>query len=209
MLLAICSIFIFGACASKDADKEYNKPATYWYNKLISNVADLKLDEADESYISLESEHRNSPLIPNAMIILANGHVDYGQYDLAIYYLEEYAKRFSASEDIDYIEFLKIRAKFLSFKNHLRDQQLLYDTLNSIDDYALNYPNSPYIYSIKTIQSRLYMAKTSFEYEIAELYNRVDKPEAAEYYKSLSSSHNINPSDVNPAKTPWYKKIFE
>jgi len=209
ILISICSIFIFGACASKESSKEYNKPASYWYNEIISNVADLKLDEADENYISLESEHRNSPLIQNTLIILANGHVEYGQYELAIYYLDEYAKRFAYSANIDYIDFLKIRAKFLSFKNHLRDQQLLYDILNNIDDYVLNYPNSPYIHSIKTIQSRLYMSKTSFEYEIAKLYERVDKPEAAAYYEEQSQSHNIDMSLVNPAQTPWYKRIFE
>jgi outer membrane protein assembly factor BamD len=209
LFIAICSIFIFGACSQKEDAKEYNKPATYWYNKIVTNVADLKLDQADEDYISLESEHRNSPLIPNALIILANGHVEYGQYELAVYYLEEYAKRFGYTENIDYIEFLKIRAKFLSFKDHLRDQQLLYDTLNNIDDYVLNYPNSPYIHSIKTMQSRLYMSKTSFEYEIGELYDRVDKPEASAYYKEQSNSHNIDMSKVNPAETPWYKRIFE
>lgn len=206
----ICSLFLFGisGCSSKDAIKEYNKPATYWYNKVVTNVADAKMDDADESYISLESEHRNSTLIPNALIILANGHMDNGQYELAIYYLDEYQKRFS-SQNIDYIDFLKIKAKFLSFKNHLRDQQLLYDILNNIDDYVLNYPSSPYIYNIKTIQSRLYMAKVSFEHEISELYTRVGKDEAAKYYKTQSTMYNIDSSQVNKAQTPWYKRIFE
>jgi outer membrane protein assembly factor BamD len=53
------------------------------------------------------------------------------------------------------------------------------------------------------------MSKTSFEYEIGELYDRVDKPEASAYYKEQSSSHNIDMSKVNPAETPWYKSIFE
>lgn len=200
---------MFSACSQKEDAKEYNKPATYWYNKIVSNVANLKLDEADEDYLSLESEHRNSPLIPNALIILANGHIEYSQYELAVYYLEKYEKRFAHNKNIDYIDFLKVRAKFLSFKDPLRDQQLLYDTLNNIDDYVLNYPDSPFIHTIKTMQSRLYMSKASFEYEISQLYTRVDKPEAAQFYKEQSMSHSIDMDKVNPAQTPWYKSIFE
>jgi outer membrane protein assembly factor BamD len=34
------------------------------------------LDEADDTYTSLESEHRNSPYIPTAMLILLNAHIE-------------------------------------------------------------------------------------------------------------------------------------
>ena len=63
LLLIFTAAIVFGACASK-SEQEYNKPALYWYNKMMMQIGMNDLDEADDTYTSLESEHRNSPYIP-------------------------------------------------------------------------------------------------------------------------------------------------
>ncbi|MFY4860683.1 outer membrane protein assembly factor BamD, partial [Aliarcobacter butzleri] len=59
LLLVTCATFVFTGCSSK-SEQEYNKPALYWYNKMMKQIASGDLDEADDTYTSLESEHRNS-----------------------------------------------------------------------------------------------------------------------------------------------------
>ena len=144
LLLIACTAFVFTACSSKE-EQEYNKPALYWYNKMLKQIASSDLDAADDTYTSLESEHRNTPFVPTAMLILVNAHIDEEEYALANFYLDEYIKRFGLSKDIDYARYLKIKANFLGFKYQFRDQQLIEDTLNQIEDFKVKYKNSPYM----------------------------------------------------------------
>ena len=144
LLLIACAAFVFTACSSKD-EEEYNKPAIYWYNKMLTQISSGDLDKADDTYTSLESEHRNTPFVPTAMLILVNAHIDEEEYALANFYLDEYIKRFSLSKDIDYARYLKIKANFLGFKYQFRDQQLIEDTLAQIEDFKAKYKNSPYM----------------------------------------------------------------
>ena len=208
ILLIACAAFVFTACSSK-SEEEYNKPAVYWYNKMMKQIGSNDLDEADDTYTSLESEHRNSPFIPSAMLILINAHIDEEEYALANFYLDEYIKRFGLSKDIDYARYLKIKANFLGFKYQFRDQQLIEDTLNQIEDFKVKYKNSPYMPLVDTINSRLFMAKASMDKEIADLYIRRDKEAAAAFYEQKVQNSWVAPQEIEPVKVPWYRAIFE
>jgi len=208
LLLIACAAFVFTACSSKD-EEEYNKPALYWYNKMMKQISSGDLDKADDTYTSLESEHRNSPFIPSAMLILVNAHIDEEEYALANFYLDEYIKRFGLSKDIDYARYLKIKANFLGFKYQFRDQQLIDDTIVQIQDFKTKYKNSPYMPLVDTINARLFMAKASLDNEIAELYVRRDKEAAAAFYEQKVKESWVNPAEIEPVKVPWYRSIFE
>lgn len=208
LLLIACTAFVFTACSSKE-EQEYNKPALYWYNKMLKQIASSDLDAADDTYTSLESEHRNTPFVPTAMLILVNAHIDEEEYALANFYLDEYIKRFGLSKDIDYARYLKIKANFLGFKYQFRDQQLIEDTLNQIEDFKVKYKNSPYMPLVDTINSRLYMAKASMDKEIAELYSRRDKELGSAFYEQKVKNSWVEPTEIEPVKVPWYRSIFE
>lgn len=208
LLLITCAAFVFTACSSK-TEEEYNKPANYWYNKMMKQISAGDLDEADDTYSSLESEHRNSPYIPSAMLILVNAHIDEEEYALANFYLDEYIKRFGLSKDIDYARYLKIKANFLGFKYQFRDQQLIEDTLNEVESFKSKYPSSPYMPLVDTISSRLYMAKASMDNEIAELYKRKDKEMGARFYEQKVKESWVNPAEIEPVDVPWYRSLFE
>ncbi len=209
LAILLCSVFIFTACSSKNSVAEYNKPAMYWYNKMIDKIAFGDLDEADDIYTSLESEHRNSPLIPTALMILVNSHMDKEEYSLANFYLDEYIKRFALSKNIDYMRYLKIKANFLGFAYEYRDQALIEDTIKEIADYKARYPRSQYMPLVDTMNARLYMAKASLDKEISDLYKRKDKKKASEYYNEKVENSWVDMKDVEPANTPFYRKIFE
>ena len=208
LLLIACAAFVFTACSSK-TEEEYNKPANYWYNKMMKQIASNDLDEADDTYTSLESEHRNSPFIPSAMLILVNAHIDEEEYALANFYLDEYIKRFGLSKDIDYARYLKIKANFLGFKYQFRDQQLIEETLKEVESFKTKYPSSPYMPLVDTINSRLYMGKASMDKEIAELYERKDKEMGARFYEQKVKESWVNPAEIEPVKVPWYRSLFE
>lgn len=209
LLLVVASAFVFSACSGKTEVAEYNKPAIYWYNKMLNQISINDLESADDTYTSLESEHRNSPLIPTAMLILVNAHMDSEEYALANFYIDEYIKRFSLSKNIDYARFLKIKANFLGFTYQLRDQALIEDTIVEISNFKSKYPTSPYMPLVDTMNSRLYMAKATLDKEIAELYAKKDKPKAAEFYNEKVKNSWINPDEIEPVKVPYYRSVFE
>jgi len=201
-------VYISTGCASKE-EEEYNKPAVYWYNKMIKQISNYQLDEADDTFTSLESEHRNSPLLPSAIMIIAITHMEDEEYALANYYFDEYLKKYSLKQNADYIRYLKIKSNFLAFKNQFREQELFTKTINATDLFISQYPTSQYIYLVKNIKSRLLMGKSMFDKEIAELYNRIEKPQAQSFYekKAAKSWEDIN--NIKKVDVPWYRAMFE
>lgn len=203
----IAFIVLFNGCSSKE--EEYKKPALYWYNKMITEIKNFQIDKADDTFTSLESEHKNSPLIATALIILADTHIQEEEYLMANYYLDTYIKRYGLSKNIDYMRYLKIKSKFLAFKNQFREQKLVLDTIKETESFIENFPNSPYIYLVQTINSRLLMAKASFDKEISELYARIDKPKAEKIYQEKAIKSWKNLDEVEPVDVPWYRWLFE
>lgn len=204
-LLAV--LYIFNGCSSKNED--YNKPATFWYNKMLDEITTFELDKADETFISLESEHQNSPLLPVALLIISDAHIQNQEYILAIYYYDLYIQKFDDNSLEDYIRYLKIKAKFKAFKYQYRDQKLIDDTLKDIALFIKRYHNSKYIYLVKTIQSRLYMSQSLFDIEIANLYSRKDKPKSSEFYMLKAKSAWEDIDSIKRPHIPIYRRIFE
>jgi outer membrane protein assembly factor BamD len=209
IITSILASVLFVGCANKQENEEYNKPAVHWYNKILKQISIGELDVADDTFTSLESEHRNSPLISSSMMILVNAHIDNEEYEMANYYLDEYIKRYAFKQDIDYIRYLKIKSKFMSFKSQYREQQLILDIIEEIDEFKTQYPNSSYIYLVKTMYTRVVMAKSSFDLEIANLYKKIDKPKAANTYNEKAKQSFIDTKYIARVETPWYKALFE
>ena len=209
ILLVVMLVYSITGCSQKQKVEEYNKPALYWYNKMIKQISNHDLDGADDTYTSLESEHRNSPLLSSAIMIIANAHMADEEYQMANYYFDEYLKRFSLKSDAGYIEYLKIKSNFLAFKNQFREQNLLTQTLIQTNKFINTHNDSKYLYLVKTIQSRLLMTRALFDKEISDLYGRVEKPKAQEVYKEKASKSWKNLDNIKPVKVPWYRSIFE
>ena len=201
--------FIFVSCAKKNEDIQYNKPAIFWYNKMLKQIARNQLDEADDTYTSLESEHKKSPLLASANLIIANAHMQEEEYIMANYYFDKYLKKFANKNSADYVRYLKIKSKFLAFKNQFRQQKLIDDTIKDTQAFINKYPTSIYLYLVKTIQSRLYMAQASFNNEIATLYKKLDKPKAVSLYQNKAKQSWYNVEAIQQANIPWYRNLFE
>jgi len=199
---------LFLGCSSKDAVNEYDKPALYWYQNVVKEVASSNLDKADNYYISLRSEHTRSPLLPTASMLLAQAHMEDQAYIMADYYLDEYLKKYAKGSNIERAKFLKIKAAFLGIKDINKDQKLMLDTLKNVDKFVQRYPSSIYLPVVDTIKVRLNMAQYMLNENIASLYTRLGKDKAAEIYKNKNANSPLNIADIKAPEVSFLDSVF-
>lgn len=207
-------MILFGACSSKSnsglALDEVNKPADYWYQSMLKEIRNGDLEKADSYFTSLQSEHLNSPLLSEAMLILGRAHMQEEEYLLAAFYFDEYTKRFGNEQNIDFIKFLKLQANYFAFAKQFRDQQLLAKSIQEAQDFSQKYPYSRYRPMVDTMLLKLELANLSLNKEIIKLYNKKDKQQAAEYYQQkIDENQWVKDVFYKEAGSPWYQKIFE
>jgi len=205
-LLSFIISFIFLGCSGKNSDvnAEFNKPADYWYSKMIEYIKRGDLDKADDAYTSLESEHVGSPLVKEALMILQKAHRADREYVMSKFYIDRYTKRFANPNNIEYLRFLRIKTNFLTFTRANRDQKLLQDTIKDALRYKERFPNSPYNPYVDTMLTKLYLAELMLNKEIASLYRRTGKLKAAKYYEE-----KINKSWLKDTKIKEEKSILD
>ncbi|MDK9692946.1 MAG: outer membrane protein assembly factor BamD [Sulfurimonas sp.] len=208
VFLVFAAVMLFSGC-SKDAIEEYNKPANYWYSKIVEKVSDGDLEKADAYYSSLQGEHVGSPLLPEATMILALAHMQHEEYLLSEHFLDEYIKRYATPNEKEDAEFLKIKAKYKALPHPRRDQVLIDEALTQGEAFKENYPNSMYYEVVNTMLVRLYLARYVLNEEISDLYDRLDKPKSARYYREVSPQSWIVEDELDRAKAPWYRAWFE
>ena len=201
-------IFLFFAGCS-DKEPESNQPAIYWYQKIVKEAGRGNLDGAGDYYTSLQGEHIRSPLLGEAMLIMATAHMKAEEYLLANYYYDEYIKRFGTKRTIPYIKFLKLKANYYGLQNPKRDQKLILDTKEESETYTRTYPDSEYGPFAKTIITNIVATEDQMNKEIAELYDRIDKPKGAEYYRAKNASSFITGVTIVHPETSWLRDLFE
>lgn len=205
----IFAIFIFSGCSTKKEKAIYNKPATFWYAEIIKSIKDIDLEKADDMYTSLASEHVSSPLLPEAMMILAQAHMEKEEYLLANFYLDEYIKRYGDEKKSEYVRFMKIKANFESFPNPNRNQQLLINTIKQIQKFIQRYPNSKYRPMVETMLVKVRLGEYYLTKNIASLYERIDKPKAAKVYQERLKTSSLKDAKMIEPEIPWYRALFE
>jgi len=209
LAVMVMALVLGGCSASKDEVTEFNKPALYWYKKIAASISDGNMDKADAYYISLKSEHMRSPLMPTAILMLAHAHMNEEEYLLANYYLDEYNKRFGDPKSREYIDFMKLKASFLGIKDVYKDQKLIMDSVTQARTYLMRYPGSEYTPLVNTILVRLLMSQYLLNENIAALYDRIGKPDAAKLYREKNSDSALEMSDITPPKKGIIGKIFD
>lgn len=207
-LIAMTALVFLSGCGSKELE-EYNKPAEYWYEKMVNAVSNGNLEKADSAFSSLQSEHISSPLLSEATMIMAQAHMAHEEYLLSEHFLDEYIRRYATPEGREYAEFLKIKAKFLALPNPGRDQGLIDDTLRGVDTFKGNYPNSTYMPLVHSMETQLQLARGVLNEQIAQLYERLNKPKGAVAYRAIAPVTWIDSKDIVHAEVPWYREMFE
>lgn len=206
LFIAFAALFLIG-CSAKD-DEFYNLSAKQWYDIIIKDLQSKDLEIADSHYTSMASEHIADPLLENAQLILAQAHIDEEEYQLADFYLEENAKKFGTSKNMDFIRFLQIKAKFKTFAQPNRDQGLLLKGKEEIDEFGENYPDTKYDPLVKTMLAKFNLAIYALDENIAALYKRTGRDESYEVYKQRLDESDFAGAPMIKPKVPWYRWIF-
>ncbi len=207
--MAAAISFLFVGCGEEKEVAEFNKPALYWYQKIADSIIHGNLDKADSYYISLKSEHMRSPLMPTSLMMLAHAHMNEEEYLLANYYLDEYNKRFGEYESREYTDFMKLKASFLGIKDVYKDQKLIMDSIATSKVYINRYPDSPYAPLVNTMLIRLHMSQYLLNENIAALYDRTGKEEAAKIYREKNKGSVIEMADITPPEKGIIGYVFD
>lgn len=211
LIILLVTVYLFTGCADKLQKEEelFNKPAAFWYKQIIKMVKIGNLDKADEAYTSLSSEHVASPLLKEALLILAQAHKEQEEYIMANFYIDEYTKRFARSKNIEYLKYLKIESNYQSFKKINRDQKLLIDTIDSANAYIKKFPTSPYNPLVHTMLTRLYLAEHMLNKNIATLYKKTGKKKAAKLYEEKINNSWLKNTDAIAPKNGFFGSIID
>lgn len=206
-ILFLCAILIaFSSCAKKEL--EYNKPASYWYESIIKEINFGNLEGADSYFSSLQSEHLNSPLIPEAMLILGQAHMDNDEYILASFYFDEYLKRYASIYNQDYIRYLKILANYYGFKNFSKDQEFMTQSIKDAQFFLENHPKSIYAPFVEYILIKFTLGQIELNKSIARVYDKQDKEEARDMYLERNNDLLFGTFNASASHIPWYVKMF-
>lgn len=210
IFLLILTIF-FSACASnkKDMFDDYNLSDSAWLEKIIESVKKNDLEKADSDYISLYSEHINSPLLASAMLILSQAHANEHEYLLANYYIDEYIKLYGNSQNYEWLNYLKIRNNFYAFSLPNRNQYLLLDSIKDVDIFLSTYKNSKYAPLVNSIKTKLNLTQIMLDTDIRNLYRRMGHDISEEIYDKKIKDSDLNDIKYIKPRLPWYRKLFE
>lgn len=208
VLIAASVVAIVSGCASKTKEV-FNMPATYWYEEIAKEIKNQDLEKADSLYTSLSSEHVESPLLPEAMMMLANAHMQDEEYILANFYLDEYLKRYGNKENADHVRYMKIKANYEAFPNPNRNQQLLLDTIVQTKEFIARYPHSKFKPLAQTILVRLELGEYFLDQNIKDLYSRTEKPDASLKYEEKLKNSPLEKAHIVEPHIPWYRSLFE
>lgn len=207
--LLIFFLLLIVGCTNKSAVHQYNKPASYWYDEMIKAIASQDNEKADTLYSSLSSEHVASPLLKEALLILANAHIDEEEYAEANKYLDEYIKRFGNPRVNEYIKYLKIKANYSAFSRPNRNQQLIIDTISNTRKFIDTYPDSPYRPMVESMLVHMELGEYLITKNIVKIYKKMGKEEAVSIYQKRLDESILDESDIVEPKIPFYRQWFE
>ena len=62
---------------------------------------------------------------------------------------------------------------------------------------------------VDTINARIYMAKSSIDKEISDLYDRRGKTEGAKFYQQKVEESWVDQKEIQTVDVPFYRSLFE
>ena len=201
-LLILPLLFFIGCSSKNDVTHSENLTALSWHYKIHKDIQDSNLDQADEDFVSLEAEHPASVYVKTDLLSLFLAHQQNKEYDLALFYLDEYEKRYASGDEIPWIEYQKIKMNYLKYDKPYTNQQMLLDIITMCNNYLKKYPNSCYAPEVSTILAKAELTNKYLNAKINKLYKKLDKPKASKLYETKI------PNNSKPPVIPWFKKLF-
>lgn len=206
ILFIIMMIFI-SACSNNTKD-DFNKPASFWYEAMIIAIKDNQLEKADNYFNSLQSEHIASPLIGDALLMLAQAHMENNEHLLSNFFINEYKTRFSNIKNKDFIELMTNATKYYAFNNYSKDQGFIDENIKDMQSFIILNSNNIYLPYIKHILTSFKLSLFEIDKDIIRIYKLQDKEVAQKKYEEDSKKLGVDEIEFIPSHIPWYVRIF-
>ncbi|MCI6989314.1 MAG: outer membrane protein assembly factor BamD [Campylobacter sp.] len=207
-LIFLVVAFLIG-CNTKSSSGLFNLPPEGWYHEILSDLKNKDFEQAEKHYVSFSSEHINSPLLEPTLLIMVQAYIEDEEYVKANEYIDEYIKRFGDASNIEFAQYLKIKANYESFIRPNRNQGLMQLSINQINDFLTRYPNSEFGPLVETMKVKFKLANHYLDMNIQDLYERTGKKTSAEIYKQRVENSAMKDANLQPPELPWYRSIFE
>ena len=175
---------------------------------MIAEIAFGNLEKADDHFTYLQSEHINSPLLPEAMLILGSAHIEDGEYLLGTFYFDEYIKRYGNISNVEYLAYLRNMASFGVFRKQSKEQDFFHNTIDEMERFLDRYKSGRYVPYIEDVYVRFLLGQDELNHDIARIYERRGKPLASQHYKDMKNIEIDESVKLKPSYMPWYIKIF-
>lgn len=210
LIQAVCKVAIvfvfFAGCSPKEG--EVNQPASYWYEQMIIAIVDGNLQKADSYFGSLQSEHLASPLIGDAMFMLAKAHMENNENLLAGYFANEYKVRFSNVNNVDYMAYLGVLSNYYAFGNYTKDQGFIDNNINDIKGFLVINKDNKYLPYVRHILTTFKLSKLELDNEIIRVYKMKDSQKGVESYQDKNKDLGVSNIEFEPSYVPWYVKML-
>jgi outer membrane protein assembly factor BamD (BamD/ComL family) len=163
------------------------------YQKIINAINSRELDLADNSYIDLKTESSNNHLIENAATNLAIAHIAKHENILANFYIQEALQKNPSSSVLRY---MLIKNQFLAAAKNSYETSYLQKALQALKTNRQLIGNYDYRLLADSMVTRVALTIALNNQETSNLYKRLNKKSAAEFYKEKSQLLGIDTNDI-------------
>lgn len=201
----ILSVFLLVGCVNDgdleleeldlDIDKKElttsEKPSDKKLYEEIFQKISKNLDDADEKFITLKTDHEKSPYIKKAATALAIAHMSKKEHILANFYIQELLKKDPKSK---LGKFLLSKNQYLYSQLTQSDQQYMISAIKSLKTNKELLKDSEYQILANTMLTRLELDKAWNNAKIGYMYKKLNKDKGYELYINRTQELGI---DIN------------
>jgi outer membrane protein assembly factor BamD (BamD/ComL family) len=196
ILLAVTFTLLIGCSTNSSLDKvepTQNSSTNTTYQKIINAINSKNLDLADNSYIDLKTESSNNHLIENAATNLAITHIAKHENILANFYIQEALQKNPSSSVLRY---MLIKNQFLAAAKNSYETSYMQKALQALKTNRQLINSYDYGLLADSMVTRVGLTIALNNQETSNLYKRLNKQSAAEFYKEKSQILGINSNDI-------------
>ncbi len=151
--------------------------------KIKEAIAEKRLRYADDLYLSLRGAYSEANEVADAILLLAQAHIDAEEYLLSKYYADSYIVDYPQGRRVDKAAFLRVKSVFLQFQSSQTDPSLQKQMHEDCKVFLKHFAKSTYVSQVKKMYAQFKKMLFSKNEEIALAYEKMGKTKAAQYYR--------------------------
>lgn len=176
-VISILATFLFSCSNYQKIQK--SQDFGYKYEKALEYYDRQDYDKALNLFDQVLAFYRGAPEAEEIAYRYAYGYYNQKQYILASYYFDRFAKTFPRSERAEECMFMTAYCKYLDSPNFKLDQTSTREAISQLQLFINAYPMSERVEECNALIDELWEKLQKKELEIAKLYLKMDRYEAA------------------------------